>query len=178
MAKDTRVPNLTLENVQIRFRNFSGKEGKFNAEGQRNFCVLLDPEQATQMIEQGWNIKQLKPREEGDAPQDYIKVKISYREGQRPPAVTLINSRGRTSLGESEIDILDWADIKNTDLVISPYYWTTDAGAGITAYLVRVFITINEDELELKYADVPSSAQNSMPVGPRFEVNEEDNYND
>jgi hypothetical protein len=36
--------NITLENVNIVFRNFSGAEGPFNKAGDRNFGLLVDPE--------------------------------------------------------------------------------------------------------------------------------------
>jgi hypothetical protein len=180
MATKERIPNLTLENVQLRFRNFAGAAGQFNAEGDRNFCVLLDPDVATAMIENGWNVKQLKPREEGDAPQDYIKVKVSYREGQRPPRIEMIKSNGMVHVDKDMVAILDWAQFSKVDLIISPYYWTSANGAGISAYLSSLYVTLIEDELELKYANVPDSAANSLPVGPRFvgPQDGEDNYNE
>ena len=39
MPKDNTV---LMEGVRIIFRNFSGKEGQYNREGDRNFAVLLD----------------------------------------------------------------------------------------------------------------------------------------
>lgn len=160
MATTRQRGNVTLENVRIAFRNFSGKEGQYNREGDRNFAVLLDPEIATQMIEDGWNVKQLKPREEGDQPQDYIQVSVSYK--GRPPRIVMITSRGRTPLGEEEVNILDWAEVRNVDLIINPYEWTVSGKSGVKAYLQSLFVTIEEDDLERKYADVPDSAQNSV----------------
>ena len=31
---------ITFEDRKILFRNFSGEEGKFNAKGRRNFCIV------------------------------------------------------------------------------------------------------------------------------------------
>ena len=38
------MENIIVENAKIAFKNFSGKEGQFNPEGKRNFCLILDPE--------------------------------------------------------------------------------------------------------------------------------------
>lgn len=156
----TTREQITIEGARILFRNFSGKEGEYNREGDRNFVLLLDDGVAQELANEGWNIKHLKPREEGDEPQPYVQVTVSYK--GRPPRVVLITSRGRTNLDEDTIEVLDWCDIQHVDLMLNPYHWTVKDKSGIKAYLHAIYVTIVEDELELKYADVPDSAQNSF----------------
>ena len=66
----------------------------------------------------------------------------------------MITSRGGTPLNEEDVEILDWADISNVDLIVRPYEWAVSGKTGVKAYLKSIFVTINEDELELKYADL------------------------
>lgn len=150
-----RMPNVTLEDVRLVFRNFEGKAGQYNREGDRNFAALIDTDVAEKMMRNGWNIKWLQPREDDEEQlaQAYIKVKVHYG-GGRPPRVVMITSRGRNDLGEDLIDTLDWVDIKNVDLIIRPYEWEVNGNTGVTAYLKTLYVTINEDELDLKYADL------------------------
>lgn len=144
--------NVVMENVRIIFRNFSGKEGMYNREGDRNFAVLLDDAAAQDMLADGWNVKYLKPREEGDSPQPYLSVSVNFK--GRPPRIVMITSRGRTTLSESTVDTLDWADIETVDLIVRPYEWAVTGKTGIKAYLQSMFVTIAEDQLELKYAGI------------------------
>lgn len=144
--------SVVMESVRIIFRNFAGKEGKYNREGDRNFAVLLDEEVAQHMASLGWNVKWMQPRDEDDTPQAFLTVAVNFR--GRPPRVVMITSRGRTSLGEEDVEVLDWADISNVDLIVRPYEWAVNGKTGIKAYLKSIFVTINEDELELKYADI------------------------
>jgi len=148
MPQDNTV---LMEGVRIIFRNFSGKEGQYNREGDRNFAVLLDDATANAMAEDSWNIKWLKPREddEDDTPQAYLPVSLNFK--GRPPRIVLITSRGRTNLDEDSVDMLDWADIINVDLIVRPYEWTVNEKSGIKAYLQSIYVTIEEDPLEMKY---------------------------
>lgn len=153
--------NITIEGARIVFRNFEGKEGKFNTAGKRNFCVLLDDELARTLQDDGWNIKWLQPREEGDEPQAYIQVAVNF--GTVPPKIVLVTSGGKQTLDERNINILDWAEIANVDLIIRPYNWEMNGKTGVKAYIKSMYVTIAEDEFEKKYADVPDSARN-VPV--------------
>ena len=153
MPRDNTV---LMEGVRIIFRNFAGKEGQYNREGDRNFAVLLDPQVADRMAQDGWNVKWLKPREDSDEdepPQAYLQVSLNFEKG-RPPVVVMITSRGRTNLYANEVEILDWADIINVDMIIRPYEWTVSGKSGIKAYLQSIYVTIEEDELQNKYAEL------------------------
>jgi hypothetical protein len=142
-----------MESARIVFRNFAGKEGMYNREGDRNFCVLLDADLAEQMDKDGWNVKALRAREAGEPDQPYLQVSVGFK--GRPPRIVMITSRGRTDLDEETCDLLDWADLRNVDLIVRPYEWTVNGKSGVKAYLKSIFVTIEEDYLELKYANVP-----------------------
>lgn len=160
MAKDNTV---LMENVKIIFRNFSGREGQYNREGDRNFCVLLDEATAEAMAADGWNVKMLSSREEGEPDQPYLQVTVNFK--GRPPRVVMITSRGRSTLHEEEVELLDWADIRTTDLIIRPYEWVVNGKTGIKAYLQSIYVTIEEDELELKYAELNDVAPRTDHLG-------------
>lgn len=151
-----RIEAATLNDVRLVFRNFKGAEGQYNRKGDRNFCVILPADTADAMRQDGWSIKQLKPREEGDVPQDYIKVKVNF-DGPRPPKMFLINSMGRLQITNDMVENLDWIDFALVDLIISPYNWSMNGNTGVTAYLQTFFGTIREDELEQRYSQVPDA---------------------
>jgi hypothetical protein len=139
-----------IEDARIIFRNFTGKEDKYNREGDRNFAVVLPEEVAEQMLSDGWNVRYLEPREEGDEPTAYISVAVNFN--NRPPRVVLLTSTTRTQLDERSIEVLDWSDIQTADLIARGYDWTVNGKSGTKAYLQSLFVTIEEDALERKYA--------------------------
>lgn len=144
-----------MEGVRIIFRNFQGKEGQYNRAGDRNFGVILPDNVAEAMLADGWNVKYLKPREDDEEPTEtpWLSVSVNFDKG-RPPKVMMITERGRTALDEGTVDILDWADIKNVDLIVRPYTWEVSGRTGVKAYLQSMYVTIEEDELERKYAEL------------------------
>src|SRR5580765_3114636 len=139
-----------VEDARIIFRNFSGKEGQYNREGDRNFAVVLTDDVAVQMLADGWNVRYLEAREDGDADTPYISVAVNFN--NRPPRVVLLTTTTRTQLDESSVDVLDWADIKTADLIARGYDWSVNGKTGTKAYLQSLFVTIEEDALERKYS--------------------------
>ena len=153
MAKKERAArrgNVTIEGARIIFRNFRGEASQFNRAGDRNFCVVLDPETAEALKADGWNVKYKEPREEGDDPLIYLKVKVAF--GNYPPIIKQITSGGATKLDADTVMVLDTAAIENVDLIISPYEYEVRGKSGVAAYLKKMYVTIAEDDLDKKYA--------------------------
>lgn len=148
------APTVQIDDAKIIFRNFAGKEGLMNDKGDRNFCVILDPDTAEIMAKDGWNIKTTKEREEGEEIIEgvpFVPVKVNFK--NFPPRIVVITASNgvRTNIYENSVETLDYADIKKVDLIMRGYSWAVGGKTGIKAYLKTMFVTINEDELERRY---------------------------
>lgn len=167
-----RLGNVTVEDARLLFRNFAGEEGPYNAKGERSFAVALDPETAAQMKAAGWNVKSRPPREEGDEELNYISVAVKY--GNRPPIIVMVTMRynretqdfepAKTTLPEELVELVDSLDIAKADLILNPYRWTMNGKSGVKAYLKSLYITVQQDELEVKYAAVPELDMRGRPL--------------
>lgn len=144
---------INLENVQIGFRNFEGREGPYNKTGERSFAVFLDIETANRLASEGWNVKFPKDSEKIDPDQDsrnpYLQISVGF---EHFPANVFLISNGRpTKLTEHEVAMLDWAELELVDLVIRPYQWSVRGTTGIKAYLKSGYFTIVTDQFAEKY---------------------------
>lgn len=152
-----------IENARIGFRNFAGVEGKFNAAGNRNFSIFLPDEVAKSLESQGWSVKWLNPREEGDSPQAVINVKVQF--GSYPPNILLIGANKQiTRLTEETIDILDYAELEMVDLIIRGYSWEVSGRTGIKAYLKTGAFTLRVDELMMKYSETGDKEGEALEI--------------
>ena len=147
---------LQIDDARIIFRNFEGREDKYNRKGDRNFALVIpNQEIADQLMEDtnefgvGWKVKIRDPREEGDAPFMYLpNVKFNAR----GPKVVLISGNKQTQLDEDSISILDDIDIACVDLDIRPYDGESTYGPFRSAYLQTMYVTQEVDRLGRKYS--------------------------
>ena len=145
---NNEIKNINIENGRIMFRNFSGKEGKYNPAGRRNFCVCIDPSSADALRAEGWNIKTLAPRDEEEEPIPYLQVRVNY--DNIPPKIYMVTKKKKTLMNADTIAALDYAQIISCDMTIRPYVWDTENNK-VTAYVQTMYVTIEEDEFASTY---------------------------
>lgn len=145
--------NLQIDDAYLRFKNFSGEPDMYTREGDRSFCVVIPTqEMADDLIDRGWNVKIKPPRNEGDDPFMYLKVKISYRFGG--PRAYLIAGNARRELTEETIGMLDHIEIESVDMDISASDWSQPNGkSGRTAYLDSIHVVQKLDRFAARYAN-------------------------
>ena len=151
--------NLVMENAKIIFRNFRGKSSMYNAEGNRNFCLLIPRDTALDYQEDGWKVKwpkQLDP--DGDARDPYIPVTVRFfstdkeKDGRDPKIYVRNSPRDQfVEYNEKMVGNLDDAEIDTCDIVIRPREWEMNGKSGVKAYLKSMWVTLLQDEFYGKY---------------------------
>lgn len=141
------VNNITIEGTKLIFRNFAGNPDDYNKTGGlRTTGVLIPNEIAESMKAEGWNIKYLKPRDPQDEPQAFLTVKCKF--GKIQPTIYICTERGKTRLDEETVQSIDYAEIRDVDIVIRPYEYEPGC---ISAYIKTLYVNIIEDEFAYKY---------------------------
>lgn len=145
---------IQIDDARIIYRNFSGAPSQYNRAGDRNFAVIIpDAEIADALMEEGWNVTIKKPREEGDAPFMYLKVKVKFNESGTTPRVYLKTGKNLNKLDEESIACLDHVDISSVDLDLRPYDWNINGNTGRTAYLQSICVTQEIDRFASRFAE-------------------------
>ena len=144
-----------IDGTRLRFPNFEGRAGEFNAKGNRNTCVDLPKNLAEELREQGWNIKQYVPTDSDSDPIYYTQVNVQYwtREGKPvkfPPKIVLIVNGKETQLDEESVKLIDNAEIANVKIAIRPREWEPGKVKG---YLKTLYVEIIEDEFARYYSE-------------------------
>lgn len=149
---------LNIENAQLIYRNFSGVETKYNRDGNRVFSILIEDEPlALELRDKGWNVKLLKPREgfEDENNKYRLEVTVSYKLQNKLPIVKQYTDKSKkmTLLTERTVGGLDGATILQADVIINPSIWEVNGKTGIKAYLDTLYVVVQENQFDHKYAD-------------------------
>lgn len=145
------IPNIKIEDAKIIFKNFQGKQDKYNREGSRDFSVIIfDPEMAEDLKADGWNIKPYEPKRDEfrtEEPQHILRVSVRF--DVAPPKIVLMSEgdiHNRIRLNESSVDQLDELRFVRADVAISPYQWEAGGDSGVKAYLKTLYVVVEEPE--------------------------------
>lgn len=139
------MENVIIKDAKFYVRNFAGKAGKFNAEGDRYFLVWLDKDAAIELSELGWNVKWKDAQEEGDEASAYLKVAVSYK--YKAPIIRAITQEKTTQLTEDLVSMVDEYDVLRCDMEVNPSTWSVNGNTGVKAYLKAMNIVVEEDTL-------------------------------
>lgn len=153
-----QIEPLVLKDVKIpmKTRNFRGEERPpYNAKGERNFSIIIDPEQVDiqELQEKGWNIRQGRPNPEDPdyVPPYFLRVKVKFfPEGddraRLNPKIVVMTSAGEMLLGENDVGDLDNDEIMKCNMTISGRWSESPTYTGITAYLRKMALRLCEDD--------------------------------
>lgn len=161
MYFDFGYKTVDLENCIIvnGSRNFAGREktrnGRvMNSEGKRNFLIELDPEAYEEFKERGWNVGMFAAREEGEEPNGFLRVTVSYF--KTPPIIHLISNGVETGqLDESRVHMLDNMNILNLDMRCAAVNKQNKDGEWKKyAFVDEMWVTVTPDRFASKYANL------------------------
>lgn len=145
--------------ARICWRNFKGEGSMYNAEGNRNFSIVIPNEEIAEALKNdvnelgvGWNVKIKAPQNEGDMPFMHLPVKVKYTERSQPKA-GVESGRNKVRLYEDTIAMLDNIDIKSCEIVIRPYDDEGRFGPFRTAYLQSIYVVQDVDSFEARFAE-------------------------
>jgi len=152
---------IILKNIQIPYntdtwqpRNFRGLEHlPYNREGERNFCIFLDPEQVDceKLIEDGWNIKKTENKRDPQAEPSYmLRVKVKYHPEESDlarlnPKIRICTQEGEMMMDEDNVGDLDSAQIMKATVVINGRWSDSATYTGWTAYLKKLVVRVYEE---------------------------------
>lgn len=139
---DNKNGKLVIQDGEIRFKNFTGRAGQYNREGDRSFAAVISEEFVPMCLDAGWNVKSYVSKKTGDTIH-YIHVKVSYNNS----APTIVQHAGADVINydESMCWMLDNNILLNIGIVISPYHWNINGKTGTSAYLNALHFELPRD---------------------------------
>ena len=165
--------DVTFNDVQLIWKNFSGKADDFNAEGKRYFNVILnddmvellrDVELTTRSgrVVKGANVKTRVPKNgEGDP---MMTLRVAF--GTYPPdEMWCVTSKGKMALTMETVGNLDHEYIEKAKVKVTLSPYEKGANAGITAYCKKLIVWVKEDDFDQdeEFANLPVIGSSFSP---------------
>lgn len=150
------MPNgyLQIDGARIAHRNFEGLKTPYNAEGDRNFSLIIDDQEVYEaLVKEGWNVKIKPPRDEDEEPFMFMKVNVKCNDFG--PIARLVSGRNVEKLTPDTLKRLDRIRIASVDLDIRPYDWNFNGKTGRSAYLHSIVVTQRvEDRFASRFEEI------------------------
>lgn len=147
---------LQIDDARITHKNFSGRGDKYNREGDRNFSLIIPTTEFCEALIKdenkfgaGWNVKIREPRDEGEDPFMYMKVKLKFTD--YGPNIYLVSGNKKVRLTEDTVGCIDDIYIDHVDLDIRPYDDEINGRPFRTAYVKSMQII--QDLTQDRFAD-------------------------
>lgn len=139
------------DDIELKYRNFSGMQGKFPNPNNKNFDFIIDdPEMVAELQDRGCNVK-IRPvynGEEGEVV-NTLNAKLNYATSKYPPVVTLWCNGVATPLNEKDVaETLDHAIINKLGFECSLVDQKDHPGRK-TIYVNKLSVVIEPDYFAL-----------------------------
>ena len=110
---------INMENVKIRYSNFSGRGDDYNREGDRHFTIELDPEAALYMKNKGFFVKENHSKN-GDEVFYTMKIRCNWNDQYGiAPKIYMVLKNKAVLLSENTVKRLDDLYIISADISIT-----------------------------------------------------------
>lgn len=148
-----QLPDLEIEDADVRWWNLTGRPQGLNPEGKRTFTIFLSNELAEQLSKDGWNVRMVSNRNDDDQ-EDQPVLNVEARYDIKPPQIYMVGYGRNQLLNEETVGLLDDVEKTSVDLIVFPYRWTMNDRTGIKAYVKLMYVNIKENRISRKYADM------------------------
>ena len=151
------IERVRFDDADIIFKHFGGEKDNFHTEGQRDFCIKIDEEEAHYVMDKGLNVKPLTSRDPDEPPMFYVKVKLKY--GVRDdgtewgPIINVYTDKVKRVFKEKDVTKLDRARILDADVVTHIYRRQNNGKPTATLTLDILHAVIKERTYDDPYAN-------------------------
>ena len=153
--KERRI--ISIENTRFIFRtNFSGDPDRdaFGNDARKANIIIPDEEKALELREEGFNVKETKPREgdeEDFCPTYFVPVNVNY-DSEWPPKIYLVTGKNMpVLLDEDSVGVLDKIYVLNVDAVLNTYVNQKTGRCSLYVKTMYVEQSIEDDPFAGKY---------------------------